>query len=98
MSAAHDLLDRGDEIAARMAFKECYQRLCQSARDRCTPVSWSVSLGWDAQGREPVIRAALERGRLTAQQATVYLPNFEATEVLEPPAEVKALADRMSQS
>lgn len=98
MSAAHDLLDRGDEIAARMAFKECYQRLRQSARDRCSPVSWSVSLGWDAQGREPAIREAVEKGRLTLQQAAIYLPNFSETELLSPPNEIKSLTDWLTKS
>lgn len=93
MSVVHDLIDR-DEIAARMAFKEAYQRLCQAARDRNLPVSWSVSLGWDAQGREQVIREAVDKGRLTSEQATIYLPNF-AEPALSIQAPVQALADRM---
>lgn len=76
MSVAHDLLDRGDDVGARMAFKELYLRECQSARDRNIPVSWSVSFGWDTQGRESVIRAAVARGRLTSDQARIYLPDF----------------------
>lgn len=97
MPMVHDLLDAGDAIAARMAFKEVYQRLCQEARDRGIPVSWSVSLGWDTGGREPVIRAAVENGRLTSAQAVIYLPGFtEAKELVSLPASVQRLADRMT--
>lgn len=97
MTVVNDLLDAGDAVAARMAFKEVYQRLCQEARDKGIPVAWSVSLGWDAAGRESVIRAAVEKGRLTSAQATVYLPGFSdgecSTALLEP---VQLLADRMT--
>lgn len=51
MSSIHDLLDSGDAVAARMAFKEVYQRLCQDARDKGIPVAWSLSLGWDMHSR-----------------------------------------------
>lgn len=96
MSSIHDLLDSGDAVAARMAFKEVYQRLCQDARDKCIPVAWSVSLGWDTSGREAVIRAAVEKGRLTSAQATVYLPGFTETKALDAPlAPVQMLADHM---
>lgn len=95
MAAAHPLLDCGDDVGARMAFKEVYQKLCQSARDRSIPVSWSVSLGWDKGGRESAIKEAVIAGRLTAKQATIYLPNFdENTQPL--PAQIQALADKMT--
>ena len=97
MPMVHDLLDAGDAVAARMAFKEVYQRLCQEARDKGIPVSWSVSLGWDTSGREPAIRAAVENGRLTSAQATIYLPGFtESKEAVSLPAPVKMLADRLT--
>lgn len=97
MSVAHDLLDRGDDVGARMAFKELYQKLCQSARDRNIPVTWSVSLGWDVQGREPAIRAAVERGLLTSASARIYLPDFSesANEVPLIADAVNGLANRL---
>ena len=81
-AVTHDLIDRGDDVGARMAFKESYQRLCQSARDRGIPVSWSVTLGWDQQGRESVIRAAVEKGLLTENQVKVFLPGFHSNQPL----------------
>jgi hypothetical protein len=77
MAPAHSLLERGDEVGARMAFKETYQNLCRQSRDRGIPVSWSASLGWDAGGREPAILAAIEAGRLTSNQARIFLPNLD---------------------
>lgn len=94
MAAANPLLDRGDDVGARMAFKEVYQKLCQAARDRSIPVSWSVSLGWDKGGRESAIKEAVTAGRLTAQQATIYLPEFDQQTVALP-SEIKQLADKM---
>jgi hypothetical protein len=98
MSVTHDLLDCGDDVGARMAFKEMYQKLCQSARDRNIPVSWSVSLGWDTQGREPAIRKAIERGQLTCDQAKLYLPYFSApaNEVPLIAKAVSALSNRLT--
>ena len=97
MAAAHPLLDCGDDVGARMAFKEVYQKLCQSARDRSIPVSWSVSLGWDKGGRESAIKEAVIAGRLTAKQATIYLPEFDQQAVALPEP-IKKLADRMQES
>lgn len=68
------LLDMGDKVAARMAFKEAYARLVAVARDAGRPVRWTPSLGHDPRGREPVIRAAMEAGRLSHEQGTALLP------------------------
>lgn len=63
------LLEEGDRIAGRMAFLESYRTRVQRARDAGIPVKWTVSLGHDAKGREPVIAQAIERGRLSADHA-----------------------------
>ena len=97
-AVVHDLLDRGDEVAARMAFKEAYSKACQLARDRGEPVSWSASLGWDKGGRESVLKAAVAAGRLSREQISIYLPPEEAQPLLVSDAvqgRVKALADRL---
>ncbi len=98
-AVVHDLLDRGDEVAARMAFKEAYAKACQAARDRGEPVSWSASLGWDKGGRESVLKAAVIAGRLTDNQAKIYLPevDFQALLAAAPePIRLKltSMADR----
>ena len=97
-AVVHDLLDRGDEVAARMAFKEAYSKACQLARDRGEPVSWSASLGWDKGGRESVLKAAVVAGRLSQEQIAIYLPPLDAQPLLASDAAqglVKALADRL---
>lgn len=93
----HDLIER-DEVAARMAFKEAYNRLCQDARDRGEPVSWSATLGWDKGGRESVLKAAVVAGRLSQEQVAIYLPPVDAQPLLasgDVQGRIKALADRL---
>ncbi|MGR8921986.1 MAG: hypothetical protein ACU85V_20410 [Gammaproteobacteria bacterium] len=66
---AAPLLDQGDAVAARMAFKEAYPAAVQAARDRGEPVRWMLSPGFDPAGRERAILEAEERGRIGADRA-----------------------------
>lgn len=61
---ARPILEVGDEVGARMAFKEAYNRLVDDARRKQTPASWSVSLGFDPKRRDEAVRAAVDAGRL----------------------------------
>ena len=65
-----------DPIAARMAFKERYAALVSKARDLHEPVKWSASLGYDQTQREAAVREAVERKRLTQDQALKLCPLF----------------------
>ena len=76
------LLDAGDKIAARMAFKEAYKRRVTEARERGLAVNWSVSLGHDPNGREHVIQAAVSAGRLSMDDAQHYFPQLISGQVL----------------
>lgn len=67
-----------DEVAARMAFKEAYSRLVSDARNNWIPARWSPSLGSDPVGRESALMVAVERGRLTREQAAKLLPSPQA--------------------
>ncbi len=64
LGIARPILDMGDEVGARMAFRESYARLVDGARRQHMPVSWDVSLGFDPQRRDEAVRAAVEAGRL----------------------------------
>lgn len=64
-----------DDTAARMAFRETYNRLVSEARRERKPVQWTATLGWDPQGREPVLAKAIELKRITRAQAFKLLPN-----------------------
>lgn len=63
-NVARSALDVGDEVGARMAFRESYGRLTDAARAQRQPAAWSVSLGFDPQRREQAIDAAVAAGRL----------------------------------
>jgi len=63
------LLDEGDKVGARMAFRECYTRLVAEARDERKPVNWTPSLGHDPRGRDGALLLAVEKGRLTRSHA-----------------------------
>jgi hypothetical protein len=64
--AAMPVVELGDEVGARMAFREAYERAVRSARmqGRERP-RWWVSNGTDKQLREQAIRQAVDLGRLT---------------------------------
>ena len=55
-----------DEVGARMAFKDAYNRLVTQARTASRPVEWGVSLGWDTRKRERSLTKALDAGLLQA--------------------------------
>ncbi len=64
MAVAQPLVSAGDEIGARMAFKESYKRLVDSARATGDRAQWIVAEGWDQDRRSLAIAAAVEAGRL----------------------------------
>lgn len=75
MSAAWPLIQEGDRVAARMAFKESYERLITENRAKNIPVKWSVSLGTNPGEREAALVDAVQRHRLTADHALGLLPH-----------------------
>lgn len=64
------VLDAGDEVGARMAFKAAYVRLVSEARASREPIRWSASEGHDPSRRSAALTAAVESGRLPV----AYLP------------------------
>lgn len=66
---ARKLLNDGDEIAARMAFKEKYSTLLASARFEGKPVRWSVSLGWDKNDRVRALTEAVQKNQILPRHA-----------------------------
>jgi hypothetical protein len=79
---ASALLAEGDQVGARMAFREHYTKAVQQARDAGVPPKWRASLGHDPAGREAAIRAAVEQGRLSAEHGQKLLPNGRYAEQL----------------
>lgn len=68
--AARPVLDMGDEVGARMAFKETYSRLVTEARARFEAASWEVSEGFDSERRRIAVARAVEAGRIPAGRYT----------------------------
>jgi hypothetical protein len=67
------VLDSGDEIGARMAFKDAYTRLVAASRAAGSPVMWYVSEGWDKRRKAAVIGSATRAGLLPAPPAHLML-------------------------
>lgn len=75
---ARPLLEDGDAVAARMAFRETYNRIVAEAHGS-TP-KWWPSIGHDVYGRARPLLAAAEAGRLTddfVRQHVEALPGGE---------------------
>lgn len=81
--AALPLLRDGDKIGARMAFKEAYAKKVMDARDQRRPAKWTASLGDDKSGREPALKAAVEKGRLSAPHVRALLPYHEVSQSMQ---------------
>lgn len=63
-ASAKPVMDMGDEVGARMAFREAYTRLVAEARARSEASAWEVSEGFDVDRRRIAVTAAIEAGRI----------------------------------
>lgn len=70
------LLDEGDRIGARMAFKEAYAKLVAEARDRKHPPKWTPSLGGDVAGRQLALIDAVRANRLPMAHAMLLMDAY----------------------
>lgn len=66
------LLEAGDDVAARMAFRDAYKREVAAAGGALP--KWSVSLGHDPYKRAATVVRAVELGRLPGEYAQRILP------------------------
>ena len=71
------VMDAGDEVGARMAFKAAYERLVGEARRSGVPVKWVVSEGFDVERRIAAVQRAESAGFLTPSEAARMLPTIE---------------------
>lgn len=85
------VLNLGDEVGARVAFRDAYNRMVDQARHEVRPTKWCVSLGWDLAKREAAVLKASKAGLLPAPAARAMLPNYvDPTE--DKPASPEGLA------
>jgi hypothetical protein len=68
---AQPILDVGDEVGARMAFRDAYDRIL---RERPETPRWFASLGSDPGRRTAALDKAVRSGLLTQQHAAGLLP------------------------
>lgn len=81
---ASSVMVLGDDVGARMAFKEAYVRLVAAARAERRPAAWAASIGWDAGRRDEVLKRAVVAGQLPA-------PTVHA--LLAGPTDVEPISD-----
>lgn len=67
---ARPVLQAGDEVGARMAFRDAYNRLVDAARGEGRPAAWSASLGFDLERRALALEAAVQAGHLVASDVS----------------------------
>lgn len=71
-AAAMPILEAGDKVGARMAFKAAYDRFVDEARAANVPAKWEVSLGHDPARRQAAITKAVISG-LVAHDRVAHL-------------------------
>jgi hypothetical protein len=79
------LLDAGDEVGARMAFKSTYSRLVSEARARRSKPSWSASLGHSKTEQIQALKPHVELGRLPASMLQLSQPSVTLLELSKSP-------------
>lgn len=83
MHVAQPLLDAGDKIGARMAFREVYNRIVEANKRNGVRPSWFPSLGQDKEGRDTVLAEAVRLGRISADHAIGLLPPEKVAPMLQ---------------
>ena len=68
---AQPVIDAGDEVGARMAFRDAYERIVAAHGDA---PRWFPSLGHDPEKRAGAIERAVRAGLMTQQHASGLLP------------------------
>jgi len=65
MSVARPIMDAGDEVGARMAFRDSYERTVTENRNQGVNPEWYPSMGSDKRMRASIVAGAIERGMLS---------------------------------
>ena len=68
---AQPVLDAGDDVGARMSFRDAYDRILRESPE---PPRWFPSLGSDLERRSAALDRAVRSGLLTHQHASGLLP------------------------
>lgn len=79
---ARPLLQEGDDVGARMAFREAYNRLVEAARAGRIKPSWSVTLGTDKTLRNAALLPHVQAGRVSSDLLLTENPSVKSIEGL----------------
>lgn len=92
-AACRPLLLEGDQIGARMAFKERYERELVAAHAEGRPVYWSISAGYDMEQRLSTLSSAVQERRISLTAALNFVPGERQVDFAHmlPSAEAKGL-------
>jgi hypothetical protein len=92
-NACRSLLLSGDQIGARMAFKERYEKELSEARSRQRPVQWVLSAGFNIEHRLATLAAAVQEKRMSLESALGFVPGERQNDFARmlPAAEAKGL-------
>jgi hypothetical protein len=75
----YPVFEQGDEVGARMTFRQHYGRLVNEARANGMPVKWNVSLGHDPDLRKNALVQAERQGLIGHERVENLLPAPEPT-------------------
>jgi hypothetical protein len=91
--ACRGLLLNGDQIGARMAFKERYEKELAEARREGRPARWTASMGYDIEHRLTTLSTAVQEGRMSLESALEFVPGERRNDFARmlPSAEANAL-------
>jgi hypothetical protein len=78
LTYAREIFNSGDEIGARMAFRDSYERISKLARSEGKPVKWWPSFGTDLSLRQSAVEAGVVAGLLSSKSLAL-LPHPPAT-------------------
>lgn len=84
-SAALPVLEGGDEVGARMAFKAAYARVVERNRAAGAKPQWLMSLGHDPALREAAASDAVRTGRLSIAHVSAVVPALAAPDSTDDP-------------
>jgi hypothetical protein len=77
MGVAQPLLNEGDKVGARMAFKTAYERITENNKSQGIEPTWFPSLGTEQHGRDQAIKEAVRLGRLPKHSMDLLPPPID---------------------
>lgn len=82
IAVATPLIEQGDRVAARMAFKDCYMRLVERAKLEGRQPVYFPSYGTDKHGAVSMLAKAVQVGQIPLDRALEWKPEA-ATEIVK---------------